>query len=167
MKKSKVVKTGMANPRGLPGMSLSDESHLDGPKTGFEFETRLRADVAAKREQVEKIGWQHLANGLTVPADLIASVCTHCHALVWVKPEMATGDCPQCYHAQSAPAYQKRPATGEEVAAWNKKETDARARHEAEGPLRRAALAAFNLRKRQDAGETSVPDDPTMSHGRA
>jgi len=168
MAKKKVLKTGSVD-QGIPGVPLDQGARLDGPRTGYEFEGRLRADIEAQRAKEAKTGWQQLANGLSVPADLIAAVCEHCHSWSWVKPEQAVGDCPQCYHAQDAPAYKKRPATAAEVAAWSKNQTTIRARYEAEAPLRRAALDAYNRRLRQDDPATgkSFVNDPTRSVGRA
>jgi len=168
MARKKVFKTGSVD-QGIPGVPLDQAARLDGPRTGHEFEERLKRDVQDARVERAKIGWKKLANGLSVPADLVASICDHCHAFLWVKPERAAGDCVLCYHAQDAPAFKRHPATRAEVAAWNKQQTEAAARHEAEAPLRRAALDAFNRRLRQDDPTTgkSFVNDPTRSVGRA
>jgi hypothetical protein len=167
MVKKKVVKTGSTD-QGIPGVPLDQGARLDGPRTGHEFEGHLRREVEEAKAEAAKVGWQKLANGLTIPADLVPAICTHCGMWLWVKPENVNGDC-LCYHQSDAPAWKRRPATKAELAAWSKRQEEAQARREAEAPLRRAALDAYNRRLNQDDPATGkhFVDDPTRSVGRA
>jgi len=161
MTKSKSVKTGA-----LAGMVIDPTAHLDGPKTGHEFEARLREDVEKRLAETARVGWQKLANGLTVSADLVATTCDHCKLVNWVKPDKVNAEC-LCY--SSGAAWKRRAMTKVEVAAWSKRQIDARAQWLAEGPGRRAVLNAFNQRKDQDDPEAnrSFVRDPSRSVGRA
>ena len=176
MARKKVLKTGSID-QGIPGVPLDQGARLDGPRSGHEFEGHLKRDVEEAKAESVRIGWQKLANGLTIPANLVPAICTHCGMWIWVKPEDVFGNC-QCYHPDdrtdsnlepNAPAWKRRPATKAELAAWSKRQVEIRARYEAEAPLRRAALDAFNRRLRQDDPTTgkSFVNDPTRSVGRA
>lgn len=165
MVKKKVVKTGSTD-QGIPGVPLDQGARLDGPRTGHEFEGHLRREVEEAKAEAAKVGWQKLANGLTIPGDLVPAICTHCGNWVWVKPENVNGEC-ICYHSTDAPAWKTRAATKSERADWDKRQVAARERYLAEAPARRAALALANRRRNEEAGNPTFANDPTRSVGRA
>jgi len=140
---------------------------LDGPRTGHEFEGRLKADIEAAQAKRAAVGWRKLPSGVSIPADKILATCNLCHRWAWVEPGHETGPC-ICYHPQASDAGVMRPATPDEEKAWFRRAQEAEKRRIAAEPARKAATDAANRRRNEDdpaAGKHFV-NDPTRSRGR-
>ena len=150
-------------------MPPDPNAHLDGPRTKRTFDSEREAvqHIADLKAHEAKVGWQDLPTGIRIPGDLVASICTHCKQIHWVKPDEVNGEC-ICHHSADAPAWKTRAMTKVEVTAWKKRVEASKARYLAEAPARRAILAAANRRWNEDDPNANRPlmSDPSLKIGR-
>ena len=168
MTKKRVLKTRSLD-QGIPGVPLDQAARLDGPRTSqpYEFEEDLGRRVAEVR--AKEVGFRDRGDGLKIRADLVPSVCTHCHAFFWVTPDKVAGPCTCYYTVGATEPWQRRAATKAEMAAWSARQKAAQAQWAAGEPARRAALQAANRRRNEDDPDAHRPfiNDPSRSVGRA
>lgn len=129
-------------------VEFSDREFVERYAQSGDWKT-LREIIEAK-QKTRTEGWRLLPGGIRIPADLVLFRCTRCRVSLWLD-ETADGQaCPNCNAMAYSDGGHLRHATKAESKEWFEHEEAGVAKWKADAPKRKAQLAAFNERLRQD-----------------